>query len=338
MRMLAVCALVFVFIFSLFTTAHAFDGPVIILKSSFVDSEGRVNVVGTVRNFADVPVQVTVGVETDDGRTLQAPTYGRVIWPLTDSPFKLVLDSGTIAGDPFIMDVKEVEVSNYNSMLVLNYGSMAVGEERAFVGTIENIGPFDVYNTSVFAGVHSPDHKSQLETVRSDVIPVIKSGEKIEFAAIPDPAIRSDVFYYSCAGLDYDDPITTINTDDGRFIPYSMNAVAQVSSLRYENSTDSIEFGIRPYPPSGSPLSLKIPQLSQNQTVMVMMDGEMQEASVRGDGKTLYIDFFVPQGDHQVEIQGVRTVPEFPFAVLALAAVTAGAIAAARLKAAFKIS
>jgi hypothetical protein len=215
---------------------------------------------------------------------------------------------------------------------------MAVGEERAFVGTIENIGPFDVYNTSVFAGVHSPDHKSQLETVRSDVIPVIKSGEKIEFAAIPDPAIRSDMFYYSCAGLDYDDPITTINTDDGRFIPYSMNAVAQVSSLRYENSTDSIEFGIRPYPPSGSPLSLKIPQLSQNQTVMVMMDGEMQEASVRGDGKTLYIDFFVPQGDHQVEIQGVRTVPEFPFAVLALAAVTAGAIAAARLKAAFKIS
>jgi hypothetical protein len=71
---------------------------------------------------------------------------------------------------------------------------------------------------------------------------------------------------------------------------------------------------------------------------MVMMDGEMQEASVRGDGKTLYIDFFVPQGDHQVEIQGVRNVPEFPFAVLALAAVTAGAIAAARLKAAFKIS
>lgn len=336
--MLAVCALAFVFMFSLFTTVYAFDRPVIILKSSFVDSEGLLNVVGTVRNFADVPVQVTVGVETDDGRTLQAPTYGRVIWPLTDSPFKFVLDRGTNASDPFIVDVKEVDASNYNSMLVLNYGSMAVGEERAFVGTIENTGQFDVYNVSVFAGVHSPDHKSQLETVRSNVIPVIKPGETVQFTALADPAIRQDVLYYSCAGLDYDDPITTIKTGDGRFIAYNMNAVAQVSSLRYENSTDSIAFGIRPYPPNGSPLSLKIPQFSQNQTVMVMLDGELHDASVRGDGKTLNIDFFVPQGDHQVEIQGVRNVPEFPFAMFALASVTAGAIVATRFKAAFKIS
>jgi hypothetical protein len=336
--MLAVCALAFVFMFSLFTTVHAFDGPMIILKSSFVDSEGRVNVVGTVRNFAAKPVQVTVGVETDDGRTLQMPTYGRVIWPLTDSPFKFVLDNGKNAGDPFIMDFKEVEVSNYNSMLVLNYGSMAVGEARAFVGTIENTGAFDVYNVSVFAGIHSPDHKSQLETVRSNVFPVIKSGERVEFAAIPDPAIRPDVFYYSCAGLDFDAPIPTIDAGDGKFIPFNLNAFAQVSSLRYENSTDSIAFGVRHYLPDGGPLSLKIPQLSQNQTVMVMLDGELHDASVKGDGKTISIDFFVPKGDHKVEIQGVRNVPELPFAIFALAAVTSGAIIATRFKAAFKIS
>lgn len=338
MRMLAVCALVSVFMFSLFITAYAFDSPVIILKSSFVDSEGRLNVVGTVRNFADIPVQVTVGVQTDDGRTLHTQTYGRVIWPLTDSPFKFVLDPGTSASDPFIMDVQEAEVTNYNSMLMLNYGSMAVGEKRAFVGTIKNTGPFDVYNVSVFAGVHSQDHKSQLETVRSNIIPVIKSGEEVEFTAIPDPAIRHDVFYYSCAGLDYDDPITTIKTGDGRFIAYNLNAVAQVSGLRYENSTDSIAFGIRPYAPAGGQLSLKIPQFSQNQNVMVMLDGELHEASVKGDGKTLYINFFVPKGDHQVEIQGVRNVPELPFTILVLAAVTAVAIAATRFKAAFKIS
>lgn len=338
MRMLAVCALASVFMFSLFTTAYAFDGPVITLKSSFVDSEGRLNVVGTVRNFSDAPVHVTVGVETDDGRTLQAPTYGRMIWPLTDSPFKIVLDRGINASDPFIVDVREVEVSNYNSMLLLNYNSMAVGEERAFVGTIKNTGPFDVYNVSVFAGVHTPDHKSQLDTVRSNILPVIKPGEEVEFKAIPDPAIRSDVFYYSCAGLDFDAPIPTIDAGGGIFIPFSLNALAQVSSLRYENSTDSIVFGIRPYAPDGGPLSLKIPQLSQNQTVMVMMDDELHEASIKGDGKTLFIDFFVPKGDHQVEIQGIRNVPEFPFAALALAAVTGGAIAAARLKTAFKIS
>lgn len=337
MRMLAVCALAFVFMFPLFGTAYAFDGPEMILKSSFVDSEGRLNVIGTVRNFADTPVQVTVGVETDDGKTLQAQTYGRIIWPLTDSPFKFVLDPGTNAGDPFIMDVKKVQVAHH-STLVLNYTGMAVGEERAFVGTVKNTSPFEMHNVSVFAAVHSPDHTSQLDTVRSNVIPVIKPGEELEFIAVPDPAIREDVLYYSCAGLDFDAPIPTLDTGDGNFIPFNLNALAQISKLRYENSTDSIAFGVRHYYPDGGPLSLKIPQLSQNQSVMVMLDGEPYDASVKGDGKTLSIDFFVPKGDHKVEIQGVRNVPEFPFALLALAAVTAGAIVATRLKAAFKIS
>ena len=337
MLMLAVCALAFVFVFSLFTSVYAFNSPVIILKSSFVDTEGRVNVVGTVRNYAPTPMQVTVGVVTDDGKTVQTPTYGRVIWPLTDSPFKFVLDRGLNASDPFIMDVHEANIPNYNGMLILSYESMAVGEERAFVGTIKNVGPFEVHNVSVYAGIHTPDHKSQLEAVRSNVIPVIKPGEEVEFTALPDLAVRKDVFYYSCAGIDLDEPITTIKKGDGGFIPYTLNAVAQISSMRYEDSTDSMAFGVRPYFPSGGELNLQIPQRSQNQTVTVMLDGEPHDALISGNGKTMYIDFFVPKGDHEVQIQGVSNVPEFPYAMLALAAVTAGIIALARYKAAFKI-
>jgi hypothetical protein len=145
------------------------------------------------------------------------------------------------------------------------------------------------------------------------------------------------VFFYSCAGIDLDAPITTIRTGDGGFIPYTLNAVAQISSLRYEDSTDSIAFGVRPYFPNGGAMKLQLPQLSQNQKVNVMIDGKLHDASVRGDGNTMYIDFFVPNGDHQVQIQGVKNVPEFPFSMLVLAAVTAGVIALARYKAAFKI-
>ncbi|MEW6604527.1 MAG: hypothetical protein AB1351_07535 [Thermoproteota archaeon] len=335
---MALCALALVFIAPLFTSVQAFEGPEIILKSSFVDSEGRQNIVGTVRNYGELPVQVAVGVRTGEDEILEVQTYGRIIWPLTDSPFKIVLDKGVSAGEPFIKQVKEVDASNYNAMLVLNYSSMAVGEERAFIGTIKNTGSFDVYNVSVFAGVHSPDHKLQLETVRSNVIPVIRAGEEVEFAAIPDPAIRADVLYYSCAGLDYDDPITTIRAGDGKFISYALASASQIRSLRYDNTTDSIVFGVRPYPLDGTPLSIKIPQLSQNQTIAVMLDGNLHEATVKGDGKTISVEFFVPKGDHQVQIQGVRNVPEFPFAILALAAVTGGVVILARTKAAFKIS
>ena len=83
---------------------------------------------------------------------------------------------------------------------------------------------------------------------------------------------------------------------------------------------------------------MQIPQFSQNQTVTVMLDGERHDASVKGDGKTLYIDFFVSKGDHQIEIQGVRNIPEFPFAIFALGAVTAAMITLIKLKTAFRIS
>jgi hypothetical protein len=342
-QILALCALVFIILAllpSLLTSVYAFEGPEIILKSSFVDSDGRQNIIGTVRNYGELPVQVMVGVQTSDGKTQEAQTYGRTIWPLTDSPFKIVLERGVRGGDPFIKEVKEVyDVPNYNTMLLLNYSSMAVGEERAFVGTIKNTGPFDIYNVSVFAGIHSPDHKLQLDSVRSNTIQVIKAGEEVEFVALPDPAIRSDMFYYSCAGLDYDNPITTIRAGDGTFISYTLTAVAQISSMRYDSATDSITFGVRPYPPDGTPLGIKIPQLSQNQTIVVMLDGNLHEAEVKGDGKTLSVEFFVPKGDHQVQIQGVRNVPEFPFAIPALAAFTGGMVILARMKkAAFKIA
>ena len=322
-------------ILSLFNaTAHAEDPIKIISQSSFVDSEGRVNVVGTVRNTGAVPVHVTMGLPVD-GRNIQEPTYGRVIWPLNDSPFKFVLESGS-AGEPFIMDVREAEATYYG-MIVLNYSSMAAGEERAFVGTVKNNAPYDIHNVSVYASVRS-DNATQLDTVRSNVIPVLKAGEERQFVAAPDPAVKSKVYYYSCAGLDYDDPITTLDAGDGKFVAYTLSTVAQVSSMKYENATDSISFGIRPYAPGGGDLNLKIPQISDNQTLTVMLDGNVHNASIKGDGKTVHIEFFVPEGEHHVQIQGVRNVPEFPLAMLALAALTAGVIAIARLKAAFKIS
>jgi hypothetical protein len=339
MHILALLALALVATISLVITAHAEEEHVkIISQSSFVDSEGKLNIVGTIRNTGAVPVQATMGLLVEDkggNRVVQQPSYGRVVWPLNDSPFKFVIESGT-ATKPFIMNIQEADAINYG-MILLNYSSMAAGQERAFVGIVKNNAPFDIHNVSVFASVRS-DNSTQLDTVRSNVIPVLKAGEEQPFAALPDPAVRSKVFYYSCAGLDFDEPITTIEAGNGKFIAFNLQALAQISSLRYENSTDSMAFGIRPYIPAGGPLSLKIPQLSQNHTVMVMLDGQLQAASITRDGRTISIDFFVPKGDHQVQIQGVRNVPELPFALLVLTAVISGVVVLARFKAAFKIS
>lgn len=336
---LAVTALAFVVILSFSISAYsANDSVKIISQSSFVDSEGKLNIVGTVRNTGTLPVQTMVGLEVQDEsgiRVEQHPTYSLIIWPLNDSPFKFVIDSGT-AGHPFIADVKEVEATHTTDMIILNYTSMAAGEERAFVGTVKNNAPFDIYNVSVYASARS-ENATQLDSVRSNIIPVLKASEEQPFIAFTDAAVKSRVYYYSCAGLDLDAPITTIDAGGGKFIAYDLNAAAQVSQIRYENETDSIAFRIRPYSPTGGPISLMIPQASQDQSVTVTLDGELHESTIRDDGKTIYIDFFVPRGEHHVQIHKVTSMPEMPFALLGLAAVTAGVLAATRLRAAFKI-
>jgi len=295
------------------------DSVKIIAQSSFVNSEGKLNIVGTVRNTGALPVQAIVGLEVQDEngiRIEQQPTYGRIIWPMNDSPFKFVIDSGT-AGHPFIADFKEVEATHTTDMVILNYTSMAAGEENAFVGTVKNNAPFDIYNVSIFASARS-ENATQLDSVRSNVIPVLKPSEEQPFVAVTDTAVKSRVYYYSCAGLDLDAPITTIDAGPGRFIAYDLTAAAQVTAIRYVNETDSIAFEIRPYSPSGGTVSLMIPQVSQDQTITVTLDGKLHESSIRDDGKTIYIDFFVPQGDHQVQIQRVTSTPEISSAVLGL--------------------
>jgi len=315
--MLAIPTMALVIIISFSTSAYSahYDFVKIIAYSSFVDSEGKLNVVGTVRNTGNLPIQATIGLEVEDENGVSIehePTFGRIIRPLNDSPFKFVIDSG-IAGLPFIADVKEVEATHVTDMIILNYTSMASGDERAFVGTVKNNAPFDIHNLSVFASVRS-ENATQLDSVRSDIIPVLKANEERAFLALPDAAIKSEVYYYSCAGLDLDAPITTINTGDGKFIPYDLNAAAQVSGIRYENETDSISFVIRPYAPGGGPVSFMIPQEFQNQSVKVMVDGNLHDPVVTTDGKTIYIDFFVPAGQHEIQIQRVSGIPEMQFA------------------------
>jgi hypothetical protein len=315
--LLAIPAMALVIIISFSTSAYSayHDFVKIIAYSSFVDSEGKLNVVGTVRNTGSLPIQATIGLDVEDQNGIRIehqPTFGRIIRPLNDSPFKFVIDSG-IAGLPFIADVKEVEATHVTDMIILNYTSMAFGDERAFVGTVKNNAPFDIHNLSVFASVRS-ENATQLDSVRSDIIPVLKANEEREFLALPDAAIKSNVYYYSCAGLDLDAPIKTIDTGDGKFIPYDLSAAAQVSGIQYQNETDSISFDIRPYAPGGGPVSFMIPQESQDQSVKVLLDGNLHEPVIRADSKTIYIDFFVPAGQHEVQIQRVTNIPEMQFA------------------------
>jgi hypothetical protein len=290
-------------------------------QRTFRDSNGNLNVIGVVDNNGQMPVGITVGlnitskdssaasaaITTTTTTTIKQPIYGRIIYPFAGAPFKFVIGpERSVTSKAFITNIKQIPIPNYN-VLRLNYSSMPIGYDMALVGTAKNVGPFDLHNITVYASAHNRNG-TQLDSVRSNVIPVIKPGKEVAFTAKPYPGIKSGILYYSCAGVDLNAPITTLDLGKGQFIAYDLRGLARISDFKYDNTTDSIVFGVNYYSPTGGPLSLKIPQLSEKQSVSVIMDGKLyKQASVGMDGKTISIDFIVPPEDHQVQIKGIRS-------------------------------
>lgn len=322
-----------------FPSAYAQPDGIELLNSdyTFVDADGMTNVTGVVNNKGLEPISVVMALDLSDGTTLYEEPYARVMFPDKGAPFKFRVPAGLqTVGKPYVASVEKINQPFYDG-LVFTYSNMAVGEEKALVGTVKNTGSFAFYNVTVFASVHD-EQMVQIDSSRSNTIPVIEPGQTAEFWMVPDDAIMEQTMYYSCAGWDPNAPLPTVPTGDGQYLSYMMETVSKISSFRYDNSTDSLVFGIKPYIPAGAPFSIKFAQSYENQTIVVFVDSELQEdATVMLDGKTAHVTFFVPPGDHEVQVQGVRATPEFPFAALGLAAMTAAAIAAARFRAAFKI-
>jgi hypothetical protein len=72
----------------------------------------------------------------------------------------------------------KVPLPSYADPLVLNYSNIPVGDEKALVGTIKNIGPFEVNNVYIYASVHN-SNRIQIDSAKSSVIPVIQPGHAL---------------------------------------------------------------------------------------------------------------------------------------------------------------
>jgi hypothetical protein len=97
-------------------------------------------------------VEVNFGlniVARDSGlvTTIKEPTYGRVIYPSSVSPFKFAVEpSWSLSGSPFILDSKEV-LTPYYKVLSLSYSNMPVGNEKALIRTAKKSYPLSIFIT-----------------------------------------------------------------------------------------------------------------------------------------------------------------------------------------------
>jgi hypothetical protein len=300
-------------------TANGDDNSIKMTKQqSFMDANGKLNVVGVVDNNGKIPISVTVSLNTIDKsgviRTLTDPTFGNIIYPFTGAPFKFIVEPNqSVKGTAFISSVKQIPVPYYN-VIRLNYSNMpSASSNKALVGTVQNIGPFDLHNVSVYASVHDKNG-IQIDSVKSNVISLVKPGQQARFIALPDYNTAPHIYYYSCAGMSLgNDPMNALDIGKGQSILYDINGVVRISDFKYSAPNDSITFEVRHYNPNGGPMSLKLVKSSGYAAMSVMMDGKIYHNNNNGvlmkmtDPKTMHIDFFIPSGDHTVQIKGIRS-------------------------------
>jgi hypothetical protein len=270
--------ILFSIIIILIPTESYAEFPISIVDQKiFKDLNGELNLVGVVQNNAGKPIEVKIGVnvtQTDkQSSILTSNTFTNVIYPYVAAPFKFTI---------------------------------ATGDEKALVGTIKNTGPNIIKNIAVYASVHSING-TQIDSVKSFIIPIIYPGKDIGYKILPDPAIQDGVYYYSCAGLDVNAPISTMDIGEGEFLVFNLESASMISDFRYENSSDSIIFEVKPYNPYGGTTNFKIPQVSSNQNIEILLDGKQYENKlVTTNGKTISIDIFIPKDKHIVKISGIR--------------------------------
>ena len=282
----------------------------IVDQKIFQGLNGDRNLVGVVQNNAGAPIEVKIGVNitkpNNISSILTSNTFTNVIYPYTAAPFKFTISSNELfKGLAYPIETKEV-AKPFLLELRQNYSNLATDDEKALVGTIKNKGFNIIKNVAVYASVHSING-TQIDSVKSTVIPVIHPDEEISYKIIPDSAIKDDVYIYSCAGLDINAPISTMSIGNGEYLVFNLESASAISNFRYENSSDSIIFEIYPYNPVGGPTIFQVPQISSNQKIDIFLDGkEYENKIVTMDGKTISMNIFIPKDKHELKISGIR--------------------------------
>ena len=287
---------------------------------SFNNPDGSWVIVGSALNKGNVPVQIQIGYNitnklTGSVTTLKTSSYSTIAYPYDVVPFKFIIkrnatNQSILANEkPFVSNVTQKLVPKYSNIVVLNYISTPIGNNESLVGNITNNSPFDIRNVVLYASAHSKNG-TQIDSVKTSIIPTIKPGQTIGFSAVPEPYIKSQIYSYSCVGADLQDAMSYHLFEIGQrqTVGYKIIGLATIDSIRYINVTDSLTFNVTNYYSTPGPINLMImPQLSEKQHISVIIDSkEYENSRTVMNGKEILIDISVPQGQHKIQIIGIR--------------------------------
>lgn len=278
----------------------------------YFDYNGIYTVVGAVKNSERYSVVPTVEIKIQDGNRIISESYTLpAVNPSKDIPFKIkfaqvssknpILEKPIVAFVPSADEAKDIQVV-YDKTLVRH----ADGHTSGF---IINNGSLPVYGVKIYALIRGEG--SKLIDVGKSVenIEKIESGEKREFSIYPDPALASQVNYYSCFAIGDDMVIPMFVLREGKRFEFRYESGAYFNDVKFDDEKKSLALFARNPWPAAIFVNLEFPTESATQKFDVYLDGKqiysVQSKDERGNWHVAFN--LGPQTSSQILISGFES-------------------------------
>ena len=242
----------------------------------YFDSNGIYTVVGNVKNENDFAVIPTITVSViDDSETLSKTIIHVPIAAEKEIPFKIkfpeIKSNTPILENPQI--TYEKTIAPEIPIQILYDKTLIKHDDGHISGRIQNTGDHTIYYPKIYAVVHG--YETVLDITQNiEFIQKIEPGEILDFSMYPDPAITSDVFYYSCfAPVDTTVIPVTAKKNDGDF-DFRYDSGAWYSAAKFdEKGTTMTIRGYNSYPLE-TYANFEFPPISGNEKFDVKLNDE----------------------------------------------------------------
>lgn len=277
--------------------------------AGYLDYNGIYTVVGAVKNSEEYAIVPTVEIKIHDGDRIILESY---ILPTTnpskDIPFKIkfpqVSNENPILEKPsvtFVTATKKipgVEVV-YDKTLVKH-------PDGHTSGFIINNGILPAYGVKVYALIHGEGSKLIDVGKSVETIEKIEPGEKKEFSIYPDPAVASQVSYYSCFAIGDDMVIPMFVTREGEKFEFRYESSAYFDNLKFDDEKNTLALFARNPWPTAVYANFEFPMERQTQKFHVSIDGsEVNSLQSKDDYGNWHVAFNLePQTSKQILISG----------------------------------
>ncbi|MGN6347824.1 MAG: hypothetical protein ACTHME_08990 [Candidatus Nitrosocosmicus sp.] len=280
----------------------------------------NVSIVGSVagsNNLPPYPLEVTLGFDVYNTyskkyETLIGQPFEKVIYDISHPiPFKFTINSSKYYFDsnsiPYVKSIKKADIhSTKINTFTLDYNESRLGPSKELFGTVVNTGPSILKNLTLYADVHAKNG-SQIDSVKT-IIPLINPQQKVNFTFTPDKAIKNLVFTYSCVGGELQDinAYQTIKLNPQKTLGYKFSGFMEINSINYNNKTNSVKLEVNNIYPVSAALSLQL-KPTQYAPLNILIDNHKFESQAINDSEKTTLDMFIPQGKHEIYIQGISS-------------------------------